>query len=129
MKLDDNLLLARIESDMRQKEVKKYFLSSDEVRTTNSEIKVKSNEVVYICFFSLENVSDNEFSFTLRSASGASVYNELNTQKRFHTVGLENRYFFESSLVSSHFDTVKIAVDADATASFYFRLVKVTFQK
>ena len=120
MIINDNILTLMIAKDMLSKNVENYQIK-DEVVTNSEKIKVGANEVVYVCYCSVESPTD----FSLQITSGTDVvnYHSKNTIKQELTAGV----VYHSSQITSHWSSIKI--HAKQTGDYYIRYIRITIQK
>jgi hypothetical protein len=129
MKIDDNLLIKMIEKDMLQKGIaeKDYHIMGDYVVEKPTQIEVKSNEVIYLCYFSANTFTELAFDIRYQSAAAVAHYTPKNT-KVTEVYGIGSSYTYESSAISGHWSTITLNTPYHIyLEEVYLRYVKVVF--
>jgi len=120
MNISDTLLIKMIEKDMLTRGIaeQNYVITEDRVLENPTQITVRGNEIIYVCYFSTNTPN----GFTIRVVSGLSqaIYTP-NTTKINHTGN------FESSVITTHNST--IFFNNLQNSPFFIRYVKVTFNQ
>jgi hypothetical protein len=105
-----------IQKDMLSRKVIGYQIK-DEVLTDPKRIKVGANEVVYVCYCSIEPSGD----FILKLASGTDVV----TYHSKNTVLIENSNY--SSQITSHWSNIHIV--PSKIKNYFIRIIRITILK
>lgn len=110
MNVNDHILTKMIEQDLKSKSVSNYTLL-DEVATDPKQIKVGTNEVVYVCY--LEVIEPKTFDVKLSSATSLVSYTPFNTHEK------------TSSVISAHWSNIDI-IKKNPKTVLYVRFIRVT---
>ena len=133
MTISDTLLINRIQKDMQQKGIaqENYYIAEDNTLITPQNIAVKTNEVVYVCYFHTHLLYGGIFNIQLTSGTTTTKYTFDNTtittsSAGFYDIGI-NTYRHESSVITSHWSTVKVKNISPLPINFFLRYIRVVF--
>ena len=131
MTISDTLLINRIQKDMQQKGIaeENYYIAEDNTLITPKNIAVKINEVVYVCYFHTHLLYGGIFNIQLISGTATSKYTFDNTTITTSSAGFHDiaTYRHESSVITSHWSTVKVKNLSPLPINFFLRYIKVVF--
>ena len=129
MNTNDALLVKMIEKDMLQKGIaeQQYHVVKDEIITSPKSIEVKTNEVVYVCYFFLRSSVQDSFSLSLSSAGSLVSYKPTTTVNATKMVGIDTQFTYESPVISAHWTRVEVTSTAPVDAVFFIRYLKLAF--
>jgi len=116
MTTNDNILTLMIQKDMLSKKVIGYQIK-DEILTDPKHIKVGANEVVYVCYCSIQSTGD----FRLKLASGTDVV----SYHKNNTMLIGSSYY--SSQITSHWSNIKII--PNKSGDYFIRIIRISILK
>lgn len=118
MNISDTLLVKMIEKDMLNRDIAEisYIISEDKVVEKPTQISVRSNELVYLCYFSINTLT----GFSVEVVSGLSQVTYTPNTTKINQVSS-----FESSVITTHNSTITFNNLQDSP--FFIRYVKVVF--
>jgi ribosomal protein L19 len=109
-----------IQKDMLSRKVIGYELK-DEILTSPKQIKVGANEVVYVCYCSVETIKG--FILKIESGTDVTTYHNKNTVQQRISKG----FAFHSSQITSHWSNIKVT--PRGTKHYYLRFIRISILK